>query len=118
MKWVSVFVLIMSLGFSTTSLAAELISGHYSTIDEGTYYDAIIRVERDLNGDVIGLTERFLVEGIPTKPFSFTCTQNLCVNREKSYWTITIFSNQEYEDRYNDMQFRYGLVTAIRRRPH
>lgn len=113
MKTVDAMILSGLFGLSGVCSAVELIGGQYGTEPEESYYDALISIGRDFQGHAVNLTERFIVEGIPTKPFYFACMKNLCTNLEKSHWTITILSSDEYEDRYGSMYYRYVLINPL-----
>jgi hypothetical protein len=110
MKLMFAILFLSVFGNTKLSHATELSGGLYATVGEDAYFDALISVNRDLNGDVTNLTERFVVEGIPTKPFYFTCENSLCTNLEKPFWTIKIISKTEYEDRYNTLKYRFVLI--------
>jgi hypothetical protein len=90
--------------------AAEIYSGYYTPEIPDSYYNAMIFAEHNAQGDVVAITERFDVEGIPSIPFKFTCEGTKCVNTEKPNWVIRILSHQKYEDAYNNLITVYNFA--------
>jgi hypothetical protein len=109
------FLGVLALGMFSpiAAQAAKLTDGFYALDNPGEYYDAAIETVTNDSGDVVAITERFDVEGIPSKPFLFTCDGGKCVNTEKPNWTITIISNMNYVDEYGPFVLNYKFVAPL-----
>lgn len=103
----------MGLLCSVVARAASISEGFYTLDTPGMYYDASIETVTNEHGDVVALTERFDVEGIPSKPFRFTCDAGKCVNNEKPNWTITIISGTNYVDEYGPFVLDYKFFAPF-----